>query len=466
MRSEIVALPAGTTEAGLLQQIDRLNADPATHGILCQLPLPAHIPAAAVLERIAPEKDVDGFHPINVGKLVLGDPTALKPATPFGVQELLVRSDVPIAGAQVVIVGRSQLVGRPLANLLSQPGRGGDATVTLAHSRTRDLPAVCRTADILVVAVGTAGVHRRRRRAPWGGGDRRRHHAGRRRHQAPGIPPGRRRGFRRGAPRRGRHHPGTRRRRPDDDRHAAAQHAPGRAADRGHRVTAVEKAWSVAQLARALKRLVEGGSAPIWVRGEISGAKRYPSGHWYFSLHDETARVDCTLWRTAAARLAAPLADGTEVFAFGTRRGMGRADGAAIQRAADPSGGGGRPEGAARRGDQAAAAGRRAARSGAQTSPAAVSGAHRRGDVGGRSGGARRDHRRPAALARDRVAGGQQRGARRERAGRAGARARHRGASRRELDCCIVGRGGGGKDDLAAFNDEASAAPSRPVRCR
>ncbi len=154
MRSEIVALPAATTNAELLAQIDRLNADPATHGILCQLPLPAHISAAAVLERIAPEKDVDGFHPINVGKLVLGDATALKPATPYGVQELLVRSDVPIAGAQVVIVGRSHLVGRPLANLLSQPGRGGDATVTLAHSRTRDLPAVCRTADILVVAIG------------------------------------------------------------------------------------------------------------------------------------------------------------------------------------------------------------------------------------------------------------------------------------------------------------------------
>ena len=154
MRSEIIALPAATSEADLLAVIDRLNGDPATHGILCQLPLPSHIPAAAVLTRIAPQKDVDGFHPVNVGKLVLGDPTAFKPATPLGVQQLLVRTGVETRGARVVIVGRSHLVGRPLANLLSQPGAGGDATVTLAHSRTRDLAAVCREAEILVVAVG------------------------------------------------------------------------------------------------------------------------------------------------------------------------------------------------------------------------------------------------------------------------------------------------------------------------
>jgi methylenetetrahydrofolate dehydrogenase (NADP+) / methenyltetrahydrofolate cyclohydrolase len=154
MRSEIVALPAETSEAELLAVIDRLNADPGTHGILCQLPLPPHIPTGAVLTRIAPDKDVDGFHPVNVGKLVLGDPTAFKPATPLGVQQLLLRAGVETRGARAVIVGRSQLVGRPLANLLSQPGVGGDATVTLAHSRTRDLPAVCREAEILVVAVG------------------------------------------------------------------------------------------------------------------------------------------------------------------------------------------------------------------------------------------------------------------------------------------------------------------------
>ncbi len=156
MYSEIVALPADTSEATLLAVIDRLNVDPVVHGILCQLPLPAHINVDAVLHRISAAKDVDGFHPVNVGKLVLGDPTGFKPATPYGVQQILLRSGIEIRGAQVVIVGRSHLVGRPLANLLSLPGAGGDATVTLAHSRTRDLDAVCRTADILVVAIGRA----------------------------------------------------------------------------------------------------------------------------------------------------------------------------------------------------------------------------------------------------------------------------------------------------------------------
>ena len=156
MHSEVVVLPADTSEATLLAVIDRLNIDPVIHGILCQLPLPAHINVDAVLHRISPAKDVDGFHPINVGKLVLGDPTGFKPATPYGVQQLLMRSGVETKGAQVVIVGRSHLVGRPLANLLSLPGVGGDATVTIAHSRTRDLDAVCRTADILVVAIGRA----------------------------------------------------------------------------------------------------------------------------------------------------------------------------------------------------------------------------------------------------------------------------------------------------------------------
>ena len=151
-----MALPADTSEATLLAVIDRLNVDPVVHGILCQLPLPPHINVDAVLHRISPAKDVDGFHPVNVGKLVLGDPTGFKPATPFGVQQILLRSGIETRGAQVVIVGRSHLVGRPLANLLSLPGTGGDATVTIAHSRTRDLDAVCRTADILVVAIGRA----------------------------------------------------------------------------------------------------------------------------------------------------------------------------------------------------------------------------------------------------------------------------------------------------------------------
>lgn len=156
IRSDTIALPVDTTEAALFRVIDRLNDDPKVHGILCQLPLPPHIDADQVLRRIDPHKDVDGFHPTNVGKLVLGDPTAFIPATPFGIQEMLRRSDIPTRGANAVVVGRSTIVGRPMANLLVQSGPGGDATVTICHSRTRDLNAVCRTADILIVAIGRA----------------------------------------------------------------------------------------------------------------------------------------------------------------------------------------------------------------------------------------------------------------------------------------------------------------------
>lgn len=156
MHSETVVLSADIAEAQLLAVIDRLNADPLIHGILCQLPIPAHINADRVLRRIDPTKDVDGFHPLNVGKVVLGDPSGFRPATPYGIQQLLVREGVDIAGAHAVIVGRSNIVGRPMANLLLQQGPGGNATVTIAHSRTRDLAAVCRTADILIVAMGRA----------------------------------------------------------------------------------------------------------------------------------------------------------------------------------------------------------------------------------------------------------------------------------------------------------------------
>lgn len=156
MRSETIILPTETTEAELLAVIARLNADPAVHGILCQMPVPAHINSDRVLAAIDPAKDVDGFHPMNVGKLVLGDPTAFKPATPYGVQEMLRRSGIETRGARAVVVGRSTIVGRPMANLLLQPGPGGDATVTIAHSRTRDLHALCREADLLVVAIGKA----------------------------------------------------------------------------------------------------------------------------------------------------------------------------------------------------------------------------------------------------------------------------------------------------------------------
>ena len=154
MRSDTVILPADTSEAALLAEIDRLNADPSVHGILCQLPVPAQINSDRVIQRIDPAKDVDGFHPVNIGKVVLGDPSGFRPATPYGVQQLLVRSGIETSGATAVIVGRSNIVGKPLANLLSLSGPGGDATVTLTHSRTRNLSAVCRTADILVVGIG------------------------------------------------------------------------------------------------------------------------------------------------------------------------------------------------------------------------------------------------------------------------------------------------------------------------
>jgi methylenetetrahydrofolate dehydrogenase (NADP+)/methenyltetrahydrofolate cyclohydrolase len=156
MHSETIVLPLDTSEDALLATIDRLNADPAIHGILVQLPVPPHIDTDKVLRRLDPAKDVDGFHPMNVGKLVLGDPTAFKPATPAGIQQMLIRSGIETRGAHAVIVGRSTIVGRPMANLLIQSGPGGDATVTVTHSRSRDLPALCRQADILVVAIGRA----------------------------------------------------------------------------------------------------------------------------------------------------------------------------------------------------------------------------------------------------------------------------------------------------------------------
>ncbi len=156
MHSEKIMLPEATTEDELLATVDRLNADPAIHGFLVQLPLPDHIDSERILLRILPAKDVDGFHPENVGRVAVGDPTAFPPATPFGVQHMLMRSGVEIDGAHVVIVGRSNIVGRPMASLLLQRRKGGNATVTVCHSRTKNLPDVTRLGDILIVAIGKA----------------------------------------------------------------------------------------------------------------------------------------------------------------------------------------------------------------------------------------------------------------------------------------------------------------------
>ncbi len=154
MHSETIRLPEAVTEAELLATVERLNADPRIHGFLVQLPLPKHINAERVLNAVNPLKDVDGFHPVNVGKVSIGDPTGLRPATPYGVQEMLIRSGIDTRGAAAVIVGRSNIVGKPMASLLIQPGKGGDATVTICHSKSRDIPGICRSADLLVVAIG------------------------------------------------------------------------------------------------------------------------------------------------------------------------------------------------------------------------------------------------------------------------------------------------------------------------
>ncbi|HLG05573.1 MAG TPA: bifunctional 5,10-methylenetetrahydrofolate dehydrogenase/5,10-methenyltetrahydrofolate cyclohydrolase [Gemmatimonadales bacterium] len=156
MYSETVALPAETSEAEVLATVDRLNHDPRIHGFLVQLPLPKHINSQKVLHRIVPQKDVDGFHPMNVGKLAVGDPTAFRPATPYGVQQMLMRSGIETRGAHAVILGRSNIVGKPMANLFLLDGPGGNATVTVCHSRSRDLPSITRQADILVAAIGKA----------------------------------------------------------------------------------------------------------------------------------------------------------------------------------------------------------------------------------------------------------------------------------------------------------------------
>ncbi|MDB6153119.1 MAG: Methenyltetrahydrofolate cyclohydrolase [Chthoniobacteraceae bacterium] len=147
-------LPASVSQADLIHIVHQLNADPAIHGILVQSPPPAHINERAVVDAIDPRKDVDGFHPLNVAKLALGDSDAFVPCTPLGCQRLLIETGIETAGANVVILGRSMIVGKPLALLLMQKGKGGDATVTVAHSRTRNLADVCHSADILIAAIG------------------------------------------------------------------------------------------------------------------------------------------------------------------------------------------------------------------------------------------------------------------------------------------------------------------------
>jgi methylenetetrahydrofolate dehydrogenase (NADP+) / methenyltetrahydrofolate cyclohydrolase len=154
LHSVKLELSATTTQAELLAQIEKLNRDPAIHGILVQSPAPKQIDEAEIVRTLDPRKDVDGFHPVNVAKLAAGDPSGFVPCTPLGVQRLLVESRIEITGAHVVVLGRSMIVGKPVALLLMQKGKNADATVTVVHSRSRNLKEISRTADILIAAIG------------------------------------------------------------------------------------------------------------------------------------------------------------------------------------------------------------------------------------------------------------------------------------------------------------------------
>ncbi|HXT11564.1 MAG TPA: tetrahydrofolate dehydrogenase/cyclohydrolase catalytic domain-containing protein [Candidatus Angelobacter sp.] len=156
MFSETHVLPEKTPESELLALIAKLNADARVHGILVQAPLPKQIREAIVYSTVSPQKDVDGFHPVNVGKLMLGDPSGFHPCTPAGIRELLVRSGTKIEGAEVVVLGRGNIVGKPMAAMLCQKDKHANATVTICHSGTRDIQGHCRRADILIAAIGQA----------------------------------------------------------------------------------------------------------------------------------------------------------------------------------------------------------------------------------------------------------------------------------------------------------------------
>ena len=158
MKSETVRLPAETSQHDLLARIDALNGDSTVHGILVQFPLPKQIDSEAVILRIDPRKDVDCFHPVNVGRMLTGDRSGFLPCTPSGVQEMLKRAGVITSGKHCVIVGRSNIVGKPMAALMIQPGEGANCTVTVCHSGTKDLGAETRRADILIAATGKAGL--------------------------------------------------------------------------------------------------------------------------------------------------------------------------------------------------------------------------------------------------------------------------------------------------------------------
>jgi len=156
IRSETIVLPESSSQAELLALIEKINRDSQTHGILVQAPLPKHLKEEEIFSAIDFRKDVDGFHPVNVGKLLLGQNPLFKPCTPAGVHELLIRTGVPLSGAEVVVLGRGNIVGKPMAAILMQKDKHADATVTVLHSRSKDIAGHCRRADIIIAAMGQA----------------------------------------------------------------------------------------------------------------------------------------------------------------------------------------------------------------------------------------------------------------------------------------------------------------------
>ena len=273
-----------------------------------------------------PAKDVDGFHPQNVGKLVIGDPTALRPCTPYGVQQMLIRSGIETKGAHAVVVGRSTIVGKPMANLLIQTGPGGDATVTVCHSKTRDLPAVCRSADILIAAIGRAEFVTRDFVKPG----------------AVIIDVGINRVDDASRPR-GYRLTGDVAYAECAEIASAITPVPGgvgpmtiamlmqNTLQAMRQVDAVTlplpfgpagldpaEVWSVSDLNQAARSLLEQNMPPVWVRGEVTSFKSYASGHWYFTLQDGSAQVRCVMWRTWVQRAKSQPEEGAEVHVFGT----------------------------------------------------------------------------------------------------------------------------------------------------
>jgi methylenetetrahydrofolate dehydrogenase (NADP+)/methenyltetrahydrofolate cyclohydrolase len=156
IHSVTYVLPEKTSEAELLTLMDKLNKDPNIHGILVQAPIPNHINSAKIYSAVSPHKDVDGFNPVNVGKLLLGDTSGFVPCTPAGVHELLIKANVPLAGAEVVVLGRGNIVGKPMAALLMQKAKNANSTVTICHSHSRNIAEHCRRADVIVAAMGLA----------------------------------------------------------------------------------------------------------------------------------------------------------------------------------------------------------------------------------------------------------------------------------------------------------------------